>query len=120
MKAKKVWVTGCKHFANNFIIYCLFENLETGELELYSLGKSQYGQLGLGQGEGKQEALSFKKLEFGIPIEKEKPKEEAKVPEEKPAEEKKVVEEEKKEENKEEKKEEKKDEPEEVKAEGQE
>lgn len=52
------------------MIYCLFQNTESGELELYSIGRNQGGGL-LGLGESISEALSFKKIVFKLPAEKE-------------------------------------------------
>ena len=73
MKSRNVWITGCKHQSNNLVIYCLFENLETNEFNIHSLGKSQTGLLGLG--EGVQEASHvFQKDRVWYPVEKEEQK----------------------------------------------
>jgi len=69
LRAKNVWISRCKS-QNNFVVYCSFENTETGELELHSIGKNQGGGL-LGLGENVQEALSFKKMDFKDPSDKE-------------------------------------------------
>jgi hypothetical protein len=47
------------------VIYVLFENTETKELEIYSIGKNQAGGL-LGLGEEKQEARWFERVEFKV------------------------------------------------------
>lgn len=71
LKAKNVWISKCNKAQSNFVIYCLFENTESGELELHSIGRNQGGGL-LGLGENVTEALSFKKISFGLPAEKSK------------------------------------------------
>ena len=67
-----MWISRCKG-RSNFVIYVLFENTETKDLELYSIGKNQAGGL-LGLGEEKQEARWFEKMDFKV---KEEGKEEA-------------------------------------------
>jgi hypothetical protein len=39
LKAQRVWISRCKG-KNNYVIYCLFMNTETNELEIYSIGKN--------------------------------------------------------------------------------
>lgn len=64
--AHKVWISRCKK-NSNFVVYCLFENMKTKDLELHSLGKYKRGLLGLG--EGVEEALWFKKIALQVKIE---------------------------------------------------
>jgi hypothetical protein len=70
LKAKNVWISKSNKAQSNYVIYCLFENTESGELEIYSIGRNQGGGL-LGLGESVSEALSFKKISFNLPAEKE-------------------------------------------------
>jgi len=62
--AHRVWISKCKGRAN-YVVYALFENTESHELELYSIGKNQAGGL-LGLGENKHEAKWFEKMEFKV------------------------------------------------------
>jgi len=62
LKAQRVWISRCKG-RGNFVIYCLFMNTETEELEIHSLGKNAGGGL-LGLGDSTVEALSWKRIHF--------------------------------------------------------
>jgi len=66
MLAKRVWISECKR-QNNYVVYCLFHNQTTDELELHSIGKNQGGGL-LGQGENVQESMWFKRITIPIKI----------------------------------------------------